>query len=288
MMRPPFNFPHASTGPDVLQRLNSLSPRQQEICAGMVRGQASSTIAAHLGISINTVKTHRRHILRRMGVNSVIQLTVLLLNHQSRASLPASGPGADDDALTAAMEAASTSHPAEDLDLLTGLPHIEHLRLALSTQLRKSSETAGGVIAEVRIGGLPEINLSHGRRLVDTLLRDTGIALRCLISRHSGWCVARRAGADFVLLAPGSILADKVARALQNAVHDTLISNGVQPLVRLPCAAARYTGSQTFREILARLDIALQHSERHGFSCIYLADSPVDGKQTVEGENRPA
>ncbi len=269
---------NAPTGNDVQQRLRSLSPRQQEVCDLMVRGEPTGAIAARLGISTNTVKTHRMHILRRMGAASVIELANLLLDLQLRVNPQVSGTRAAEDASGSVAEAGPppaeaepSARPTLDRDPLTGLQHIDELVEVMEAQLRLPVDS-GGVLAQVRVDGLRELNHSHGRKLVDALLMDAGRSLRQLVSSHWNWFAARRAGPDFILLAPGAILAENVARDLQNGLHRALIMHDLQTRVRLPCAAARYSGSDTLPAVLARLDSALQRSERHGFSCISVAD----------------
>lgn len=252
------------------QRLQSLSPRQQQVCDLMVRGQSTGAIAARLGISANTVKTHRMHILRRMGAASVVELANLLLDLKLRVDPQVLGTEAAE-ASPLPAEAEWSARLALDRDPLTGLRHVDELIEAMEAQLRLPVDS-GGVLAQVRIDGLHELNHSHGRRLVDALLMDAGRALRQLVSSRWNWCAARRTGPDFMLLAPGATLAESVARDLQNGLHRVLIRHDVQTGIRLPCAAARYSGSDTLPAVLARLDTALQRSERHGFSCISVAD----------------
>jgi DNA-binding NarL/FixJ family response regulator len=55
-------------------RLASLTPRQQEVCGLVLRGMMNKEIAKHLGTTINTVKTHRAEVFRKMAVDSVLGL----------------------------------------------------------------------------------------------------------------------------------------------------------------------------------------------------------------------
>jgi DNA-binding NarL/FixJ family response regulator len=51
-----------------------LSPREREILQLVAEGRSNKEIAARLVISIKTVETHRAAIMRKLGVNSVVDL----------------------------------------------------------------------------------------------------------------------------------------------------------------------------------------------------------------------
>ena len=59
---------------EVLGRFESLSPAQREVYWLVVNGSKNSEIASRLGISINTVKTHRAAVYQKMDVSSVLKL----------------------------------------------------------------------------------------------------------------------------------------------------------------------------------------------------------------------
>jgi DNA-binding CsgD family transcriptional regulator len=61
-----------------LERWQGLSPREQEIAALTCLGYTNRQIAARLRISPETVKTHNRNVLRKLGVGSKIELRRLL------------------------------------------------------------------------------------------------------------------------------------------------------------------------------------------------------------------
>jgi DNA-binding CsgD family transcriptional regulator len=52
----------------------SLSPREAEVCAGIVLGYTTLGISLNFGISINTVATHRKRAYRKLGVCSQNEL----------------------------------------------------------------------------------------------------------------------------------------------------------------------------------------------------------------------
>lgn len=62
----------------VSANLDSLTPREHEVLAELVEGNSNKAIARELSLSPRTVETHRAHILRKMGVDSVTALVVLL------------------------------------------------------------------------------------------------------------------------------------------------------------------------------------------------------------------
>jgi len=51
-----------------------LTGRQQQVMSLVVRGGRNKQIAAELGLSENTVKVHRRHIMETMGAPSLADL----------------------------------------------------------------------------------------------------------------------------------------------------------------------------------------------------------------------
>ncbi|MCC9655259.1 response regulator transcription factor [Rhodopirellula halodulae] len=64
----------------IRQRIESLSPRESEILNLVMEGKLSKQIASHLEISIKTVEAHRANILRKMHVDSFIQVVCLIAN----------------------------------------------------------------------------------------------------------------------------------------------------------------------------------------------------------------
>jgi FixJ family two-component response regulator len=58
-------------------RFDALSERELEVLSHVVRGRLNKQIAADLGIHERTVKLHRTAITRKLGVQSVAELTRL-------------------------------------------------------------------------------------------------------------------------------------------------------------------------------------------------------------------
>ena len=62
---------------DVLERWTSLTPREKEVLALVVKGKANKEIAAALGISERTIKLHRGNVMAKMRADSLADLVVL-------------------------------------------------------------------------------------------------------------------------------------------------------------------------------------------------------------------
>ncbi len=60
--------------------LENLTPREQEVTWLTARGYTNRQIAKELVISPETVKTHIRHVLEKLGVRNKADLRLLLLN----------------------------------------------------------------------------------------------------------------------------------------------------------------------------------------------------------------
>jgi LuxR family maltose regulon positive regulatory protein len=63
----------ASRSPHTQLFLDPLSERELEVLQCIMRGQSNQTIADHLQVSLNTVKTHMSHIFAKLHVNSRTQ-----------------------------------------------------------------------------------------------------------------------------------------------------------------------------------------------------------------------
>lgn len=61
----------------------ALSPRQRQILRKLGGGMSSKEIAAHLGISVKTVETHRARMMESLGCRRANDLLLLAARHQS-------------------------------------------------------------------------------------------------------------------------------------------------------------------------------------------------------------
>ena len=53
---------------------HELTPRERQIAGEILRGCTTTAVAMRLGISIGTVKVHRKHLYRKLGISSQAEL----------------------------------------------------------------------------------------------------------------------------------------------------------------------------------------------------------------------
>ena len=72
-----------------------LTPREQEVLGMLAEGETNARIAQRLVVSEDTVKTHVKHILRKLGVRNRSQAVSRYFRARAPAELeaPASGVG---------------------------------------------------------------------------------------------------------------------------------------------------------------------------------------------------
>ena len=81
---------------ELRERFESLTPREREIMALVTAGLMNKQVAGELGLSEITVKIHRGHIMRKMGVRSLADLVragEALELHQPAKSTPRTTSG---------------------------------------------------------------------------------------------------------------------------------------------------------------------------------------------------
>ena len=66
---------------NIFSDLHQLTPRETDILEYLLNGYCDSeTIADKLGISINTVRIHARHLLKKAGAASRVEVVVKYLH----------------------------------------------------------------------------------------------------------------------------------------------------------------------------------------------------------------
>ncbi len=54
---------------------SSLTPREREVLQLLAEGSSTKEIAARLQVSVKTVETHRRHIMEKLDIHTIAELT---------------------------------------------------------------------------------------------------------------------------------------------------------------------------------------------------------------------
>lgn len=75
---------------EITARLERLTPRERQVCDLVVAGLLNKQIAAELDLSEKTVKIHRGHMMHKLGVGSVAELTLLIERHAPALLKPSS------------------------------------------------------------------------------------------------------------------------------------------------------------------------------------------------------
>lgn len=64
------------SGDSAIDNRRELSPREKDVVVGVVRGLSNKEIAEAIGVSVNTVTTHRRNIASKLKIHSPAGLTI--------------------------------------------------------------------------------------------------------------------------------------------------------------------------------------------------------------------
>lgn len=79
---------HSSDARAVSARLEQLTPREREIVKLIAEGQTSKEIGRALNISYRTVDVHRRHLMRKLGTASNLEVARLMFKSSGVAGSP--------------------------------------------------------------------------------------------------------------------------------------------------------------------------------------------------------
>lgn len=77
------------------QRIAKLTPRETDIMAALLRGQANKVVAHQLGISVRTVEMHRAHIMAKLEVRSLAEAALLAGQAELKLEPPAASVAGD-------------------------------------------------------------------------------------------------------------------------------------------------------------------------------------------------
>ena len=79
---PVTRLPHVNW--DVPPARGSLTPREREVVTEVIAGRSNREIAAHCGISVQTVKNHLTSAFLKLGVANRLQLVLRLIGGDTR------------------------------------------------------------------------------------------------------------------------------------------------------------------------------------------------------------
>ena len=71
----------------IFNGLKTLTPREYEVLNQVVSGRLNKEIASELGITIRTVKEHRRRVMEKLEANSLAELVTMIVTlrlHENR------------------------------------------------------------------------------------------------------------------------------------------------------------------------------------------------------------
>lgn len=166
------------------------------------------------------------------------------------------------------------------IDPLTGMLNRSALEARVE-ELRQQSAVTGNQVSMVLadVDEFKALNDRYGHSAGDAVLRDLAYRLR---KRTRAFDLAYRIGGEeFLMLLPGSALAEAVAFADQlcAAIADEEFA-GMR--VTLSCGVAGSQAGSTFRyeEVFAAADAALYEAKRSGRNCVHAASTAFSQKES--------
>ncbi|HEY5402363.1 MAG TPA: response regulator transcription factor, partial [Pyrinomonadaceae bacterium] len=75
-------FLKSDSNPDEESVFRTLTDREREIVQMLAEGESNKQIASKLCISVKTVETHRATIMRKLDINSIVELVHYAIRNQ--------------------------------------------------------------------------------------------------------------------------------------------------------------------------------------------------------------
>ena len=161
---------------DILQRFNSLTNKQHEICQMIADGVMNKNIADRMGTSINTIKTHRASIIAKMGAKSLLDLSRKVNGLRNIGILSKRGSISNVDSSSTSSQSANLfnvivveDNPALRQAMISGLSALGHTvrgavdGVALDQELQKAA--ADIVVLDIGLGEGREDGFAIAARL---------------------------------------------------------------------------------------------------------------------------
>lgn len=152
-----------------------------------------------------------------------------------------------------------------ELDSLTGLYNRRALYEHLPAEMRRASRHGLPLsLLFIDIDDFKNINDRYGHLAGDEVLRNLSSYLQsCCTGRMSA---TRYGGEEFILLIPGSTLADaaELAETIRSEVASRELSSSIKDPVTISIGAARYDGTETEQELVDTADHKMYQAKTNG------------------------